>query len=107
MRLRWPRNRAPRPREDDAGRRRETTVFSARTDPALNRCARRSERGTATMSDVPELTTSFVAAGAGVHIGTAVPLLLLEAIAPVAVRLLDVSLRTCDGVPLPGVLARS
>lgn len=57
--------------------------------------------------DVPDMTTGFVAAGAGVRSGAVVPLLPLENVAPVVAALLAFSMPACDGLLFPGLITGS
>lgn len=52
--------------------------------------------------DVPDMTTGFLAAGAGVRPGAVAPLLPLENVAPLIAMLLGVSLPAGDGVLFRG-----
>lgn len=54
--------------------------------------------------EVPDMTTGFVAAGAGVRAGTVVPLLPLENVAPFVAALLGITLPACDGMLFPGLI---
>ena len=57
--------------------------------------------------DVPDMTTGFVASGAGVRSGAVVPLLPLENVAPFVAALLGLALPACDGMLFPGMIADS
>jgi Type I phosphodiesterase / nucleotide pyrophosphatase len=54
--------------------------------------------------DFPELHTGFVAKGAGIRAGAAVPLLPLTCIAPLVAELLGLDFTAPDGVLFPGLL---
>ena len=56
--------------------------------------------------EAPDMTTGFVASGAGVRAGAVVPLLPMQHIAPFVAALLDLDLAAVDGTLFPGLLTR-
>lgn len=55
--------------------------------------------------DLAEMNTGFVAKGAGIRAGAAVPIMPLTAIAPLVAELLGLELDAPDGCVIPGLLA--
>lgn len=55
--------------------------------------------------EAPDMTTGFVASGAGVRAGAVVPLFPLQHIAPFIAALLDLPFQAPDGVLFPGLLS--
>lgn len=54
--------------------------------------------------EAPDMTTGFVASGAGVRAGAVVPVLPMQHIAPFIAALLDLNLPAVDGALFPGLL---
>jgi hypothetical protein len=55
--------------------------------------------------DMPDMTTGFIAAGAGIRRGSVIPLLPMQHVAPLVAALLGLDLPNVDGTLLPGVLS--
>lgn len=55
--------------------------------------------------DLADMTTGFVAAGAGIRSGAVIPLLPMQHVAPLVTALLGLDLPAVDGVLLPGLLS--
>lgn len=57
--------------------------------------------------EMPDMTTGFIAAGAGIRSGAVIPLLPMQHVAPIVAALLGLDLADVDGTLLPGVLCAS
>ena len=55
--------------------------------------------------EAPDMTTGFVASGAGIRVGAVVPLFPMQHIAPFIAALLDLDFQAADGVLFPGLLS--